>query len=39
MVGLHSSAIVGSPDEHYVVVANAGSDTLERDRRAHGRSD
>ncbi len=28
MVGLHSSAIAGSPDGRYVVVANAGSDTL-----------
>ena len=28
MVGLHSSAIVGSPDGRHIVVANAGSDTL-----------
>lgn len=28
MVGLHSSAITGSPDGRHVVVANAGSDTL-----------
>jgi YVTN family beta-propeller protein len=28
MVGLHSSAIAGSPDGRHVVVANAGSDTL-----------
>jgi len=28
MVGLHSSAIVASPNGRYVVVANAGSDTL-----------
>jgi YVTN family beta-propeller protein len=28
LVGLHSSAIAGSPDGRYVVVANAGSDTL-----------
>jgi YVTN family beta-propeller protein len=28
MVGLHSSALAGSPDGRHVVVANAGSDTL-----------
>jgi len=28
LVGLHSSAMVPSPDGRYVVVANAGSDTL-----------
>jgi YVTN family beta-propeller protein len=28
MVGLHSSGIASSPDGRYVVVANAGSDTL-----------
>jgi len=28
MVGLHSSAIAGSPNGRHVVVANAGSDTL-----------
>ncbi|MBN1508141.1 MAG: beta-propeller fold lactonase family protein [Sedimentisphaerales bacterium] len=28
MVGLHSSAIAGSPNGRYIVVANAGSDTL-----------
>jgi YVTN family beta-propeller protein len=28
MVGLHSSAIAGSPDGRHVVVANAGNDTL-----------
>lgn len=28
MVGLHSSALAGTPDGRYVVAANAGSDTL-----------